>query len=187
MESVWSYPTTPTAVAEPRIVRVEFGGIVVAESKRAIRLLERGLPPSYYVPPEHTRTDLLVPSQHRSLCPVKGTASYWGIRVGDQAAAHVAWSYAEPFASCEAVRNYFAFYVGQVGRCTVGDDVARANPHAYYGGWILPDIEGPFVGDDDLPDEYRRLLERAVLDGRGKKFEEIAADSQRIGRRYLPD
>jgi hypothetical protein len=32
-------------------------------------------------------------------------------------------------------------------RCTVGDDVARPQPGNFYGGWITPDVAGPFKGE----------------------------------------
>lgn len=187
MESVWDYDTRPTTEPVDRIVRVEFAGIVVAESARAIRLVERGLPPSYYLPPEHVRQDLLVASEQRSLCPVKGTATYWGIRVGERESPHAAWSYADPFPQCEPIRGYFAFYAGRVDRCTVGGVEARSTGHPFYAGWITPDIEGPFVGDADLPEELQRLLARPVLgQGEVKEFCDLVADSHRIGARYLP-
>jgi uncharacterized protein (DUF427 family) len=187
MESVWNYPTRPTPEPERRTIRVELGGIVIAESDSTIRLVERGLPPSFYFPPEHTRTDLLVASEDRSLCPVKGTATYWGIRAGERESLHAVWCYPEPIAECEPIRGRFAFYAGRVDRCTVGGESVRSTGHVFYAGWITPDIEGPFVGDADLPEEFQSLLARPVL-GRGeaKDFEGIVADSHRVGARYLP-
>lgn len=187
-ESVWRYALEPTPELEHRVARVELGGAVIAESGRTIRLIERGLPPSYYFPPEDVRLDLLVASPETSLCPVKGTAAYWGIRVGDRQVSHAAWSYAAPFERCEPIRGYFAFYAGRVDRCTVGGELARSTDHPFYAGWITPEIEGPFVGDADLPEELQRLLARPVLgQGEVKEFCDLVADSHRIGARYLPE
>src|SRR5437763_745989 len=106
MESVWDYPQTLTLVPESRLVRVEFAGTVVAETTEAVRALERGLPPSFYIPPGDTRSDLLVACEGTSLCPVKGEARYWNIAVGDRTAERAAWSYPAPFSNCAALRGY---------------------------------------------------------------------------------
>ena len=58
-------------------VRVERDGQLLAESSRAIRLDETGLPPRYYLPREDVRVDLLTPSDTTSHCPFKGDATYW--------------------------------------------------------------------------------------------------------------
>src|SRR5829696_4628457 len=39
-------------------------------------LFETWQPPRYYIPPEDVRTDLLVPSETKTVCPYKGVASY---------------------------------------------------------------------------------------------------------------
>ena len=68
----------------PRHVRVIFGGETIADSKRAKLLREAEILPAYYFPKEDVRTDLFVPSQNKSECPIKGEASYWSIQVGEQ-------------------------------------------------------------------------------------------------------
>jgi hypothetical protein len=37
-------------------------------------------------------------------------------------------------------------YPGRMSRCTVGGDVAIPQEGDFYGGWITPDIVGPFKG-----------------------------------------
>jgi uncharacterized protein (DUF427 family) len=186
MESVWSYPSEPTLEPDRRRILVEFAGVVVADTTGAMRLLERGLPPSFYVPPEDTRTDLLVPCASPTLCPVKGEAQYWTIRVDSREAQRAAWSYPDPFKSCAAVRNHFAFYASRVDRCSVDGEVVRTTDSAFYGGWITTDLEGPFVGDTNLSAEFSRLLPRCPIpEERGEAFEELARKSFALGQRYL--
>jgi uncharacterized protein (DUF427 family) len=60
-----------------RTVRVEAGGQVLAESRRAVELHETGLPVRYYLPREDVRTELLEPSATTSHCPFKGDATYF--------------------------------------------------------------------------------------------------------------
>ena len=51
-ESVWDYPRPPRVEPTDRRVRVEFGGTVIAESTRALRVLETSQPPGFYLPPD---------------------------------------------------------------------------------------------------------------------------------------
>ena len=62
VERVWGYPRPPAVVPCERVVRVELGGEVIAESGRALRVLETSHPPTIYVPPADVRAELLVPS-----------------------------------------------------------------------------------------------------------------------------
>ena len=58
-ESVWDYPRPPSALVTPRHVLVEFGGQVVADTRRAIRVCETSHPPVYYVPRANVAADVL--------------------------------------------------------------------------------------------------------------------------------
>ena len=51
-ESVWDYPRPPRLEHVERHLRVVFGGVVIAESRRPARVLETSHPPVYYVSPE---------------------------------------------------------------------------------------------------------------------------------------
>ena len=93
----------------PRHVRVMFGGETIADSKRAKLLREAEILPAYYFPKEDVRTDLFVPSQNKSECPIKGEASYWSIQVGERRAENAAWSYTTPRPEAASLKNHFAF------------------------------------------------------------------------------
>ncbi len=69
-ESVWAYPRPPALDPPTEHVVVTFGGATLADSRRAIRVLETSHPPVYYVPPEDVRMDLLVPSDRRTYCEI---------------------------------------------------------------------------------------------------------------------
>jgi hypothetical protein len=51
-----------------------------------------------------------------------------------------------PTAAFEAIRDHLAFYPGPMDRCTVDGAAVEAQPGRFYGGWITPDIVGPFKG-----------------------------------------
>jgi uncharacterized protein (DUF427 family) len=93
----------------PRHVRVMFGGETIADSKHAKLLRETEILPAYYFPREDVRTDLLVATQSKSRCPVKGEASYWSIQVGDRRAENAAWSYTVPLPEAALLKDHFAF------------------------------------------------------------------------------
>jgi len=48
--SVWDFPRPPRLAPEARELRVVWGEVTVATSTRALRVLETGHPPTYYVP-----------------------------------------------------------------------------------------------------------------------------------------
>ncbi|MCG6498404.1 DUF427 domain-containing protein [Kitasatospora sp. A2-31] len=145
-ESVWEYPRPPVAVPCAQRIRVAFGGVVVADSVRSVRVLETSHPPVYYLPAEDVRTDLLVPAAGRTRCEWKGTACYWDLQLDGRVSARAAWSYPEPLPGFEPIRGALAFYPGRVDECLVGDERVSAQPGDFYGGWITSRIRGPFKG-----------------------------------------
>lgn len=141
-ESVWDYPRPPAVVAFPGRVRVVHGGVVVADTTTAMRVLETSQPPAFYLPPADVRMDLLTASRSSTWCEWKGPASYW--HLGD--IADVAWSYPHPRPGFEAIRDHLAFYAQKVDECWVGDERVQPNPGNFYGGWITSTVVGPFKG-----------------------------------------
>ena len=145
-ESVWDYPRPPHVERCPRRVRVVAGDITIADSVRALRVLETSHPPAIYVPAEDVRMDLLRPSPRRTACEYKGLASYWSLAAPVAAPGDVAWSYEDPLPGYETLRGCIAFYPGRVDACYLDDE--RVTPQAgdFYGGWVTAEIEGPFKG-----------------------------------------
>lgn len=91
-------------------VRVEVEGVVVAESTRPLFVDEPAHRRRTYLPREDVRMDLLEPSAKTSVCPYKGTAEYWSVRVGDAVHADVAWSYPHALPEVAAIEGHIAFY-----------------------------------------------------------------------------
>jgi hypothetical protein len=58
----------------------------------------------------------------------------------------VAWSYAEPKPAFEPIRDHLAFYPSRL-ECFVDGVKVLPQPGRFYGGWITPEIVGPFKGD----------------------------------------
>ncbi len=147
MERVWDYPRPPSVVPCARRVRVEIGGELLAESARALRVLETSHPPTVYLPPEDVRAALLaVSGAASSWCEWKGAARYVDAVVGGRRRAAIGWSYASPSPGYEALRDHIAFYPGRVDGAWLDDERVTAQPSDFYGGWITADLVGPFKG-----------------------------------------
>ena len=66
--------------------------------------------------------------------------------MGDREAPNAAWSYPEPSRGYEAIRDHVAFYPSLMDACYVDEERVQPQQGDFYGGWITPDIEGPFKG-----------------------------------------
>ena len=79
-ESVWDYPRPPRLERTSSMIRMVHGGVVLAESTAAYRVLETSHPPVYYIPQADLAMQFIKPSPRRgSFCEFKGVASYWSI------------------------------------------------------------------------------------------------------------
>ena len=146
-ESVWDYPRPPRLEMAGRALRVEFAGIVLAHSRRVLRVIETASPPVYYVPPEDIRMGFFEASERETFCEWKGLARYWSIRVGERHADDAAWSYPRPDTGYEAIRGHLAFFSAKLDACYLDQERVTPQPKNYYGGWITADIVGPFKGE----------------------------------------
>jgi uncharacterized protein (DUF427 family) len=146
-ESVWDYPRPPRVEKTSKKVQVTFGGVVIAETVRAKRVLETGHPPVYYIPPEDIRMEYLIPTSRSTTCEFKGKAIYYDIRVKTKSVTGAGWGYPDPAAGYEEIRDHIAFYPGLMDACFVNGERVRPEPGEYYGGWITGEIAGPFAGE----------------------------------------
>ena len=106
-------------------VEVRVDGVKVAESDRAVRLDETGLPTRYYLPRDDVRMDLLRATSFSTSCPFKGQASYWTLQVGDAVHDGIVWSYERPIPGAEGIAGLLSFYNDRVD-LTVEDRAAAS-------------------------------------------------------------
>jgi len=144
--SVWDFPRPPRVEPVAQRVRVEFAGHVIADSGAALRVCETSSPPAYYIPPADISPGCLQPSERTSFCEWKGVASYWTVSAGGRRAKDAAWSYRVPDPGYEMIKDYVAFYPRRMDACWVGEHLVQPQPGLYYGGWITPELVGPFKG-----------------------------------------
>ena len=137
-ESVWDYPRPPRVEKTARHVHVVFDGEVIADTRRASRVLETSHPPVYYIPPEDIRIEYLTETGRRTWCEWKGQAGYYSLSVEGEQVNNAAWFYPDPTPGYEAIRGHVA--------CYVDGERVQAQPGDFHGGWITSDIVGPFKG-----------------------------------------
>jgi len=146
MESVWDYPRPPAVTRCERTVRIELGGVVIAESGRALRVLETSHPPTLYLPQDDIAAGVLAPAAGSSFCEFKGRAVYFDVAAGGRVAERAAWHYPEPDPAYAALLGHVSFYPGRMDACWLGGERVRAQAGDFYGGWITADLAGPFKG-----------------------------------------
>jgi uncharacterized protein (DUF427 family) len=145
-ESVWAYPRPPVAETTPAHIVIRHAGLVVADTRRAVRTLETSHPPTYYIPRADIRPDALSPTAGGSFCEWKGVAAYWDVVLPGVTLKAVAWSYADPSPDFGALRDHVAFYAAPFDLCTVDGETVTPQPGGFYGGWITSRVAGPFKG-----------------------------------------
>jgi uncharacterized protein (DUF427 family) len=146
-ESVWDYPRPPRLEPTTKRIQIIFNGVTVANTGRALRVLETSHPPVYYIPPDDIVMEYLRRADGSSFCEYKGAARYWTLVVGDRTVPNVAWSYPNPTPDFIPIRDYLAFYAAPMDACLVDGERVVPQPGGFYGGWITADIVGPFKGE----------------------------------------
>ena len=144
--SVWDFPRPPRLVNDSREVVITWGGLKVARTRHAVLVLETSHPPSFYIPLADVDQSLLRRGAGSSFCEWKGPAAYWSLVSSTQVLPNVGWSYSNPLAGAEMLANCVAFYPSNL-TCTVGGEKVTPQPGGFYGGWITPELVGPFKGE----------------------------------------
>lgn len=145
-ESVWDYPRPPSVEPVQELVRVELRSGRLAESRRAVRVLETASGPAVYVPFSDVDMDRMRPEAGGAVCEWKGPWIYWSVLDGNRTIPQAAWSYTETWEGYEAIREHLSFYPARVEACWLGDQRVEPQPGGFYGGWVTPEIVGPMKG-----------------------------------------
>jgi uncharacterized protein (DUF427 family) len=129
-EQVFVHPRDPyirvDALRSTRAVRVEFEGVVLAESSSPVLVFETGLPTRYYLNRTEVNFEHLVPAQTVTSCPYKGTTSeYWSVRIGETVHPDLAWAYDFPTRQLLPIAGLIAFYDEKVDTSIDGRRVER--------------------------------------------------------------
>lgn len=146
-ESVWDYPRPPALEPTDAHLVIVLGGEVIADTRRALRVLETSHPPNYYLPLADVVDGALDMTDGSSFCEWKGRATYYTVRGGDRIERDAAWGYLTPSPRYAAIIDHRAFYAQRMDACYVDDELVVPQPGGFYGGWVTSRIKGPFKGD----------------------------------------
>ena len=89
------------------MARATWNGTLLAESDDTV--VVEG---NHYFPASSLNQDYVRPSDMTSVCPWKGTASYYTLEVDGQTNENAVWYYPEPKPDAEMVRDRVAFWRG---------------------------------------------------------------------------
>jgi uncharacterized protein (DUF427 family) len=69
---------------------------------------------NHYFPPDSIDRSFFESSDTTTICPWKGTASYYHVSVGGEKNSDAAWTYPTPKPAAEEIRDRIAFWRGVV-------------------------------------------------------------------------
>ncbi len=90
--------------------RVLVDGVLLAESTKAIRLIEKDHVERLYIPEGDVRLDLLATNEHHTVCPFKGNADYWSFDETATPVEDVFWTYRDPFEQVAGIQGFLGVY-----------------------------------------------------------------------------
>ena len=103
-----------TIQRNPSRVIVSVAGRVIADTREALALREAAYPAVQYVPRKDVDISLLKRTDHATYCPFKGDCAYYSIPVGGERSVNAVWTYEEPYASVDEIKDHLAFYPDRV-------------------------------------------------------------------------
>jgi uncharacterized protein (DUF427 family) len=67
---------------------------------------------NHYFPPDSVNQEYFEPSDTQTLCPWKGEASYYDVKVNGEVNKDAAWYYPDPKPAAKEIKDYVAFWHG---------------------------------------------------------------------------
>jgi len=89
------------------MTKATWEGTVLAESNQCVEV--EG---NQYFPPDTIKQEYFKPSPTHTVCPWKGTASYYDLEVNGKRNPGAAWFYPEPKPEASQIKGYVAFWKG---------------------------------------------------------------------------
>ena len=88
-------------------IQAVFNGTVIAESDDTVMV--EG---NHYFPESAVRMEYLSGSSTHTICPWKGTASYYSVTAEGESAPDAAWFYPDPKDEAKQIKGHIAFWKG---------------------------------------------------------------------------
>jgi len=89
------------------MAKATWEGAILAESNQTVEV--EG---NRYFPPDAVKQPYFKPSATHTVCPWKGTASYYDVEVNRKTNRDAAWYYREPKSAASQIKGYVAFWKG---------------------------------------------------------------------------
>jgi len=89
------------------MAKAYWAGNLIAESNATV--VVEG---NQYFPADSVKEEFLLPSNHTSFCPWKGTAHYYHVEVNGLRNENAAWFYPEPKPAAAQIKDRVAFWKG---------------------------------------------------------------------------
>jgi uncharacterized protein (DUF427 family) len=89
------------------MAKATWEGVVLAESSQTVEV--EG---NQYFPPGAIRNEYFKASDAHTVCPWKGTASYFDIEVNGKSNPGAAWYYPDPKPAAKQIKDHVAFWKG---------------------------------------------------------------------------
>jgi uncharacterized protein (DUF427 family) len=89
------------------MVTATWNGAVIAECDDT-KIVEG----NHYFPADSVKQAYLEASDTRTVCPWKGEASYFTIRIGGETNVDAAWTYKDPKPDAAQIKDHIAFWKG---------------------------------------------------------------------------
>lgn len=84
-----------------------WNGVTLAESDATV--VVEG---NHYFPPDALHRHHLATSDHKTICPWKGEASYFHVEAGGDVNENAAWTYPSPKPAASEIKDHVAFWKG---------------------------------------------------------------------------
>ena len=88
-------------------MKAVWNGVTIAESDETV--VVEG---NHYFPPKSVNLENLSEASRNTVCPWKGTASYYTIEAGGETNEAAAWFYPDPKSKVAEIKDYVAFWKG---------------------------------------------------------------------------
>ncbi|MGE0877793.1 MAG: DUF427 domain-containing protein [Acidimicrobiia bacterium] len=112
-ESGWGkYPDKRIDITpSPGVARAYYGDTLIAESDKALLLIETKHVDRLYFPFDAIKWEHFVKSELQTICPFKGRCDYWSLQLGGKIVEEdLVWCYPEVFDEVAPIANHVAFY-----------------------------------------------------------------------------
>jgi uncharacterized protein (DUF427 family) len=88
-------------------MKATWNGVVIAQSEHT-EVVEG----NHYFPADAIKREFFKPSETQTVCPWKGTASYYTLKVNGSTNPDAAWYYPDPKDAAKEIANHVAFWKG---------------------------------------------------------------------------